>query len=427
MTSNDRQSIVRFSLFPVFFLVLTAQIQALDAPVLLKPDDLETYTTAEAFGVGIQFRWSPVTGAEDYDLVFSINNSLNIRSVGSTSPSMQLKFGSPSGTLVYWSVQAVAGGQTGPQSATRTFTIQDPPTATPTPDPNAPTPTPTPTFDVLPAPTLLEPEDGVQLHPNEIASGVLLTWTAVDGAAGYRINNLVNNIPKPPLTSEETEITLSLEVEDGDVITWNVAGLDSAGKIGLFSQVRQIVAETAAATPTPTPPGGILPAPALIEPENGLSITAPQGATQSIQFTWDQVAGAAGYRFSIAENDNPPSETNLPLINSIPITFTFDHTRTITWSVTAIDAEQLLGETSEGRTLTLALEQEPSPTPTPSPTPIISIADINRDADVDIYDVFYLSSQFQNDDFNPDVDLDQNNIINKADVWLFVEAYKNDR
>ena len=443
--------------------------QAQEAPTLLRPSDGTTLTTQEASTTGITFQWIPVADATAYELLLVINGRpLTISDLTESRWGPQA-FGSPSGTLIEWSARALVGEAAGPSSATWTLTISDPAAATPTPsitpipvDTSTPTVTMT-TIDVVAAPEPLDPPDGSAFPPSGIAEGIELRWTNVEGAASYRVNIVINNTPRPPIETQQTSAVLQYEAQEDDEIFWAVQAIDHSGIAGSVSVPSRIIVESSL-TPTPTPEGGVLQAPALIAPEDGSFLEAVIGETVSVAFEWGSVDGAALYQLLVEQNGTPLELPPLPAVYttlSVPIEVTEE--TTILWSVTAVDASGTAGNTSELRRAFLGSPSTPVPTAPPSPTvtpapadtstptvtptstitltptttPTASItptptpnpADVTGNGLVDVHDVFFMFSRYQlrsgMPGFDPSVDLDGNFRVDSEDVALFIDAYNS--
>ena len=146
----------------------------------------------------------------------------------------------------------------------------------------------------FPPPQLSAPANG--------ATGVSTTpsfsWSAVSGAASYRIMAAVNqtDLPVGPSvnlcpgcvidsTSTATSFTPAMALARGTRYFWQVKAQGSSGQPGIWSEQRSFLTD-------PT-----LPPPALASPANGVTNVA-----LSPTFTWSSVSGATSYRLMAAPN-----------------------------------------------------------------------------------------------------------------------------
>ena len=294
------------------------------------------------------------------------------------------------------------------------------------------------------APQLAAPEDGAVFAPSVIAAGIELQWSEVPNAASYRVNTVVNGTLRAPIVTTETSTILNYLLEEGDEILWAVQALSESGLAGLVSAPRSIIVQSSGEpTSTPTIAGGLLPAPEPVSPANGEFFQASPGDSISVQFEWNAAAGAAYYQLSIERNGAPLNVPQIPALYTtltVPISVTGE--TTVIWSVAALDADGVLGQSSESRTIYLGTQGAPTPTvspspvPTETPTPTPSITptpgpiavDVTKNGTVDIHDVFFMMSRYWLRSGDPgyerSVDLDGDFRVDQDDLVLFIEGYR---
>ncbi len=103
----------------------------------------------------------------------------------------------------------------------------------------------------LPEPFPLAPQDGKNFTREEALSGVLVSWTAVDGAQSYVLQLNIMGVSQRYPTTGTYQFT-SLNYPSGTSVQWTVWAVDSSGMEGAHSAVRSFLIGIAV-TPTPTP------------------------------------------------------------------------------------------------------------------------------------------------------------------------------
>jgi len=190
--------------------------------------------------------------------------------------------------------------------------------ARPTPHKPTRTPTPSPTATSapvqLPAPTLISPPYGAT-----VGGQVTLEWSAVVGAARYRVQASVNPFEygeeqSKIIDSWVTETSYTFTASPGFVeyvphLYWRVRAIDANSVQGLWSEVgyfELMVITTPTPTATPIPASELLPAPILMSPPK--DTIAIVGGNVTLQ--WSAVSGAARYHLQAGLTPNFDGQSN---------------------------------------------------------------------------------------------------------------------
>jgi len=261
-------------------------------------------------------KWDPVRGAAYYKVQVSTDPTFN--SVDHTYTTYNTSL-TPSDTIAhgtwYWRVLGVdADGHEGTPSASRYFVKH------------------------IPAPVLLSPADGITITTPSLA------WQAADGAAYYKVDVTTDptfNSVDHTYTTYNTSLTPEDALDPGTYY-WRVRGVDADGHEGTNSAAWSFVKR--------------IPAPVLVSPADGITITTPSLA-------WQATDDAAYYKVDV---------TTDPTFNSVDHTYTTYNTSltpkdaldpgTYYWRVRGVDADGHEGTNSTARSLTLASPPAPSDT-----------------------------------------------------------------
>ena len=148
------------------------------------------------------------------------------------------------------------------------------------------------------APTLLAPADEATVSSNPVFS-----WSAVSGAAKYRVQISADPVDFTPLVytvdTVNRKATPPADLPLG-VLHWRVAGTDGGSGVGPFSPARSFTKEWGTA-------------PIVDAPIDGVTLNFP---SQPVLFDWQPLAGAKSYTLEI---DNEPGF-------NVPTTFTTNNT-----------------------------------------------------------------------------------------------------
>ncbi len=221
------------------------------APVLVSPTDTSSVVTPI-------FEWQAVQGAAYYKVELSASSTFLV--VDETYQTYNTRV-TPTNTipngLHYWRVTGFdADGHAGTPSPGWTFTKG------------------------IPAPSLVGPYNG---HPNVHIPA--FSWTAVDGAAYYKVEL---STVKSFVPVAQTYTTYNTSVTPVDSIPnilyyWRVSGVDADGHVGTPSSVWTFTKNTDA--------------PVLISPDITADITTPT-------MSWAPVIGAASYKVELSANSD---------------------------------------------------------------------------------------------------------------------------
>jgi len=145
---------------------------------------------------------------------------------------------------------------------------------------------------------LLDPPDLAQLPARLTAGGVELSWPSVAGAEHYRLQLLATNQPdevlREVLTDQPSHRFAALAA--GDYLL-RLRAIDARGLEGLSAQ-RSLTVEPAPPPPAPTPTPVAEAPPRLPAPQ----LYPPRFLGGWMEFRWDQVQGAWGYRLILAKD-----------------------------------------------------------------------------------------------------------------------------
>jgi hypothetical protein len=253
------------------------------------------------------FRWTAVTGANKYLLVFSdLPGSKTVSVDGNTTsytPSQPLV----NGATYQWQVLSfVTSGSTtvpGPGANAQSFTVDVPGTPSLT-APKGTVATTTPTFQ----------------------------WSAVTGATGYELylrDTTTSTSVIDALRVTGTSYTPGAPLANGHAYKWYVLAFDNSGNVGLPPD--PVTFTTSATLGTPN------------------LFLSGQVNTAAPTFQWSAVPGAAGYRLTIRD-----TTTNTTYLNALPVTGTsytlagqLVPNHTYQWSVAAFDSSGNVGGASD--------------------------------------------------------------------------------
>jgi hypothetical protein len=229
------------------------------APTLISPANGATGVTSP-----VTFTWSEVDGATKYQLSVSVNGGAPaiIGTTADTTFTADLPGGS-----IQWVVEAIFPSCPATTSSPSQFTAITPSTCPASPQ----------------SPTTISPADGA----TNVSSPVLLQWSSVASATGYRIFAFVgtsnsSNNAEPVLLGSTQATQLSVSLPSGSVV-WYVEALfgdkcpTTVSPRARFTVVSTTTCPTAAAM--------------LTQPANGAT-----GIHSPVTFQWGAVTAAVGYR-----------------------------------------------------------------------------------------------------------------------------------
>lgn len=132
---------------------------------------------------------------------------------------------------------------------------------------------------VLASPTLTSPSSGDTVTGNPV-----FAWTAVSGAAKYRIEISASATFSPTVVAEDTETLRYTPISELPLgqLYWRVAAKDAANTLGTY------------ASDVFTKEWGVSPNP--LTPSDGATLTFP---TDALLFTWEALPGAQSYELQI--------------------------------------------------------------------------------------------------------------------------------
>ena len=267
----------------------------------------------ERVGSPVRFAWSSVTGAAEYRFLLFLNDrEVKNQTLTGTTLSLTLE---PAEYV--WFVEAL-GRDCQPVVSPRSFFI------VPSDGLGCPT---------VP-PRILTPVRGA-----EVGSPVLLSWSAVSGATGYRV--LVFTRGELVLEKEVTGASLSLNLDSGEY-DWFVESI-APGCIPVASERFFFFVSCA------------LGAPGLVSPADGATVPSP------VQFLWNGAAGAEFYVIQIFFNGNVYIEEK---VGGTSATFSL-RPGVYRWAVAA-NFDVCPPEMSEGANFTVSEE-----TPCPAQGPVL--------------------------------------------------------
>ena len=241
------------------------------------------------------------------------------------------------------------GTPTGTPPPTHTPTVTPTPTVT-----HTPTPTATPDRVGPPAPRLSDPASGtvVLCASGEEGRWVQLKWEGVSDPSGIQYYEAsLAAIERSPYVYPSqffTGVSANLFLPCGDTYRWQVRARDGAGNPGAWS------AERTFSLRDTTPP----PAPALIEPADGVVVACPGQAGMDITLRWSPVTditGIARYEVELVKTpDYPPVPVTVTLQIEGSRTQASIHSacaERTRWRVRAVDGVGNVGAWSVARSL----------------------------------------------------------------------------
>ncbi len=216
---------------------------------------------------------------------------------------------------------------------------------------------------VLAAPFPLAPQDGKVFTRVEALSGVMFSWTGVEGAGSYVLQlNILGILQEYPTTG--TYQFLSLNYPSGTSVGWTVWAVDPSGIAGAHSAVRSFLIGSAI-TPTPTPVGTPTPTgvPELLGPQDGATFTTGQ-LREGIELNWTGIPGVSGYRINLTL-DGVPIAPQYAVNPPYRLILDLNKAGTLRWAVQTLGASGEPG-TSSGSRLILVIVGTATATPTPA-------------------------------------------------------------
>jgi hypothetical protein len=312
-------------------LLVVAPVGAAPAtPVAATPGDGMVSDTVPAFG------WEPVAGADRYEWEIAADPGFNSPVLGSSydhfftrNTRATLRKTIPNGTY-WWHVRSVASnGSVSPWSPARSFTK-----------------------NWAKSPDLLAPGDGATIvYPQD---HFRLSWEPVAGASRY----LVSVATDPslgsvvwstgPVETQATAFTLLAPLAPGQTYYWGITPVDGEGNRGSPSAVRSFNWEWPSTTTT------------------RVDDIAPEPEIYDYEFSWDPVAGAAGYELEVNSSSDfaPGSRVCCPVNGTTKLTTigtTYSPKLVLPnnhyyWRVRALDASKNAGEWNYGPEFTKSFD-----------------------------------------------------------------------
>ncbi len=271
------------------------------------------------------------------------------------------------------------------------------------------------------APVLLSPPNEALIRFPGTQIPIPFSWEAVEGADSYQILISVDNRDVGSFVSQETSAAINLKLsilESQSTVRWSVRALRGNEK-GNYSDIYSFkfgfvgtpipggpVLPTPLPVSTPTP----LPPPRLLSPEDQAFLEG-----FSVAFDWENVTGAASYRFSLFQDNEPFIQKNITDSEHRETIF-WPNQEVFQWNVRAIGSGGRLGYTGRRFSFTLGAGILPTPTAVPWDP------DINRDGLLDAVDVYWFAQTFGTNASLPD--FDRSGITNQRDLLHFLEAYR---
>ncbi len=273
---------------------------------------------------------------------------------------------------------------------------------------------------VLDPPALVSPPNGTVLqNPNE-PFDITLEWTTVSNAERYQVNYRVQNLPFPPQETSDTKFVITIspdEMADQIIVSWSVRSFAEGISPSLPPNPFSFTIGTTGTPlpdflPTPTP----LPAPQLIDPDNGASLDA----SQAITFRWAALQSASSYEYQIYLDNQIrfPGGTVLNEISLVLAGVPFVQ-KTYQWRVRALDSEGRTGLWSNRNWFQIDRIGAVLPTPTPAPLSL----DINKDGEINAGDLFLFADRYQTN--HPAVDFNSNGRNDAGDLLFFIRFMPN--
>ena len=279
-------------------------------------------------------------------------------------------------------------------------------------------------------PELIFPADKSTIQIETIDSPVIFRWDTVLDSDDYLVSVQIEGQPLPAthITTETTcPFTFSITKDKLPVqITWGVLPRKNGRpphalmpeESRTFTLKLYEIFPTATPVPqmTPTPAPVLLPAPVLFFPKNGDKLDLND--FYNTQFEWSEISGAASYKLTVYDK-NEPNEIYVPVTRN-PFPFSFPNVRTVyQWTVQAIDEKGNSGLapnrfsfiTGDGLL--------------PTPTPMNLQADMNQDQKNNALDLFLYALSFDTND--PSVDFNNSGINEREDLLLFIKKYLENR
>lgn len=216
--------------------------------------------------VSLILSWSAVSGATGYRVQLSTNDTFSSTVINDSSITETSHFlsGLTNGTTYYWRVSAKNAGGTGLWSAVRSFST---------------------VTSALAVPSLSTPANGAA----DQSVSLILSWSAVPGATGYRVQLSKNDTFSSSVIDDSTitETSRSLSgLSNGTTYYWRVSARN-AGGTSLWSTVFKF-------TITPLKPAAVM----LEYPQSNFVSTV-----DSVIFVWKKAGPSVSlYCFEIAED-----------------------------------------------------------------------------------------------------------------------------
>ena len=269
-------------------------------PLLVEPVDGANVTIPS-------LEWLPVEGAASYQVDISADETFNSvdHTFKTANSRLTPKRAIANGTL-YWRVrQVTADGSMGESSQTWQF-VKD-----------------------IPPPQLVAPADGSTIILP------VLEWEPSQGAVAYQVDLATDstfNAVEYSYTTHSTRLTPKRDISNGTFF-WRVRGVDAREHTGSYSAVWSLIKT--------------IPAPELVEPVGGASVSIPE-------FEWKSATGAVAYRLEVAAD---------PDFNQVDQEYTTFNTRLTPkkvlapglwhWRVQAVDSDHNGGDYSAAGSMRL--------------------------------------------------------------------------
>jgi len=152
-------------------------------------------------------------------------------------------------------------------------------------------------------------------HATDVQSPVAFEWSAVEGADGYRVTVIEENLDLD-VVAETSRTTASTRLEPGTYAWFVEAFFDDRPSMVSETYEFDVARATGCADRAPVP----------LLPSNGTTVTSP------VTFTWTAVPGAIAYEVSAALNDGEPVFVGETSGTSLTAHLGEGH---VTWSVDA--------------------------------------------------------------------------------------------
>jgi hypothetical protein len=220
----------------------------------------------------ISFSWSAVPGAISYTLTITPSSGPQIVVLGLTATyySSASSFDPASGAFT-WSVAANFDGCASISSATRSFTVSQPPPC------------------VLTAPTLSSPADGTKMTDQVVT----FTWTPVTNAVEYRVYVTPGQSTQNPVLAGNTIDTNLTSTLPFGTSSWYVQAYGGARCTAASSAPASLTINRAKTCSTAVA--------TLVTPAD-----ASTGLTNPVQFIWNSVNSATGYQLFLSTAGGAP-------------------------------------------------------------------------------------------------------------------------